>query len=527
MKVWTYKTLHLVFDTDLLNAITNPLLPATQYRIEVNGSAEDFVGLSLDQAAEPYILSSIFKTVPDHGWYQSTAIALEGFSDGSVGKYVAQSGTDFYLEHFRLLGCDNADDCPGFEERNFKLEFSLQHLSEWGEVVVRLNDARRIDWNNVDWSKTSIVDSEFKEWRWQEGHRADASGNQYYWCNREICGASVEGIYDQDEVVYTYAQGHDEDIDGNQYYYYWDDIQSRRGYKVYHATGVYQFNILWKDGWYTDEAGTIYEYSFEQYRDTTDSNNILDWDSGVNYVWHEGYYERTDIEAVYDMPGLQWVDGMYTPPTGVPISDPTYWDMQWVDGYYVQYDASVSPAVPTGETTSDWGSINAPWVETVQEDDMVENKSKSNWEARLWELSFSMNTGNTIWGEYRTNLDNTQSIQSTTDQLSRREWHKISIAVYDGHLDIAVLDADGQEIVTIEHDDYSNLTRTDSGFYFLDFDMNEDTIKMDNVVVTELDENGFEVLDADDNPVHLFFEDFSSGAIDTAFANQRWYDTDW
>jgi hypothetical protein len=527
MKVWSYRTLHLIFDSNATNATTDPLFANTMYQIAVDGTAWDLANeWSLDMVEDP-LLSTTWKTVPDQGWYQSQAIALEGYSDSSVGKYVKAENTDTHLDFYRLLGTkDDQGNWTGTQKKNFKLELAIQYLGDswhhWNGITLRLNDAKMIDWSNVDWSLTKITDPADPagyEWRWVDGHRTDGV-NKYYWCNIDVCEEGVEGIYDQDNTVYEWHEGHDVDVYGNTYYWFWDDDTESWGYYKYDENGEDGGNLLatinWVDGYYTDENGVIYRWSFGEYRDVNDDDNIVEQGSGHTYTWHEGYYEDGNGNTV-EMPALEWENGQYVADGGTAISDWEYWDMDWVDGYYQQYDDADNP---TDQTTSYWQS---GWQENVDVEQMVENDVMDNWEARLWRLEFG--SAGFINGEYHTGeWEQTGiNVESTSNQEARREWRKIVISVYGSNLDVAVIDENGDTITSIEKTDYVNTSGPDSGYYFLDLNVYSNSVMLDNVVITELDENENEIAG---DP--LLQETFTSSSFDTnVFAAAGTYSSDW
>ena len=45
MKVWSYRTLHMIVDTDTSNATTDPLAANTMFEVSVDGSAYDIANV--------------------------------------------------------------------------------------------------------------------------------------------------------------------------------------------------------------------------------------------------------------------------------------------------------------------------------------------------------------------------------------------------------------------------------------------------------------------------------------------------
>ncbi|MGA1869512.1 MAG: hypothetical protein ACMUJM_13315 [bacterium] len=531
MKIWSYKTLHLIIDNVVLNengeevpnATTDPLNPDTIYKVLVDASAYDNTGVQLDIAEAPVFLSTTFKTIPAHGWYQSTAIALDEFSDGSVGKYVKDEETDTNFDFYRLIGRRNDDGSwTGVQKQNLKIEIAFQKLNDsWDNLMtLRLNDAKMIDWSNVDWSQTSITDSENYTWEWVDGHREDVNFNEYYWFNIDNCGEGVKGIYDhQNGKVYFWKDGHDEDINGNTYYWFWNSINETSGYHIYDADGQDDGTLLstvtWEEGYYTDEEGTHYIWSFGEYRDPDNPENIVDWDNGIVYTWNDGGYVDENGDD-FEMSALEWVSGEYEATDDTSISDTQFYSMTWVDGYYEQYDSSGDV---TGTQTDYWGGVNSPWENSISANQMIENNKKDNWDCRLWRLEF--NSGGNIYGEYRT--DDSQNYINDSDYpgINPKEWMKLVISAYDATLRAEIINEDGDIINSFKKTDYNNQSQTNSGYYFLDLNTGYSDMIVDNITVTELDANG--------DPLGVLYEEtFSSSAFDTTtFTAPGTYGSDW
>jgi hypothetical protein len=542
MKVWSYRTLHLIFDSDATNATTDPLFANTIYQIAVDGTAWDLANdWSLDMADDP-LLSTTWKTVPDQGWYQSQAIALEGYSDGSVGKYVKAENTDTGLDFYRLLGTkDSEGNWTGTNVKNFKLELSVQYLGDswhnWNALILRLNDARLADWTNVDWSEATITDDNGAgdEWEWRDGYRQDDEGNRYSWCNFEHCekpldsSTWIDGVYRQDNgYIYIHEQGCDVDVDGNKYYWYWDDDSEQGGYEQYSPAGVLLRTIVWVDGYYTDELGTTYVWSFGEYRDENNSDNIVDWESAHTYTWHSGYYKDKDTDALFEMPYLEWQPGRYVATYddngdeiaasddlyGDSFSENSWWNWDETMGYYVKIDGNEDTANETTQTY--WGD---DWESTV-DPDYVENTKKDQWESRLWRLEFD--AAGYINGEYRWDDWDQSWLNYDTggNQETRREWRKIIISVYGSNLDVLILDETGEQINGFTKDDYENSPQDSSGTYFLDLNVFSSLI-IDNVLITQLSEDGTEL----DNT--LYEENFSSPTLSSRWSNPGQYTSEW
>ncbi|MBW1691780.1 MAG: hypothetical protein JRJ70_13725 [Deltaproteobacteria bacterium] len=555
MKVWSYRTLHLIIDNPVLNddgyalvnATTDPLDPDTEYEVFVDPSAFDAANeQQLDMAYDTIqeciaSVSKRFTTVPDHGWYQSTAIALEDYSDGSVGRYVRGENVDTSLDFFRLLGTKNDDGTwTGTSVKNFKLEISLQYLGDswhhWNAVVLRLNDAQLADWTNVDWSEATITDGNGDEWEWRDGYREDDEGKRYSWCNYEHCekplssSTWIDGVYRQDNgYIYIHEQGCDVDVDGNKYYWYWDDDLQQGGYEQYNPDGVLLRTIVWVDGYYTDEAGTKYVWSFGEYRDENNSENILDWESGQTYTWHSGYYKDKATDDLFEMPYLEWQPGRYVatydsngneivatdPLFGDSFSENSWWNWDETMGYYVKIDGFED--TPDETTQTYWGD---DWTSTVPPD-YVENTKKDNWEARLFRAEFD--ASGHIYGEYRYGDWNQDPLQgtSTSDEEKKREWRKIIVKAYGSNLVISVLDENGETISSAIEDNYLNAPQDCSETYFLDLNVNSNLL-MDNITVTELNENG---TDAGGTPI--FEETFSNARLSSTWSNPGQYTSEW
>jgi hypothetical protein len=544
MKVWLYRTLHMILDTDASNAATDPLEPDTMYEVSVDGSAYDLADeWQLDMADSPN-LSKTFTTVPDNGWYQSTAIALEDYSDGSVGKYVRAENTDTGLDFYRLLGT-KADDgtWTGTNATNFKLELSVQYLGDswnsWNALVIRLNDAQKKDWESVDWSVQTITDSQGYTWEWRDGYRMDADGNKYSWCNYEHCEKPIElstgtspgwidGIYSWDTgYIYIRQEGCDVDVDGNTYYWYWDDDTQQGGYQKYDSYGKSGGNLLatiiWVEGYYTNENGINYIWSFGEYRNENDSADIIDWDSGMTYTWTSGYHMNKDTGEVVEIPYLEWTSGKYVATYdangdpiafGDEISENSWWNWTETMGAYYQLNPD---GTDTGESQTWWDDT---WISQADAN-WVENTKKDNWEARLFRIECDASgriSGDYRWGDWDQSWF---EVMSTSNEETKREWRKVIVSVYGSNLDISVLDGEGNVITSDIKTDYDNTPGDGSGTYFLDLNVNSNLV-MDNIVVTELNSDGTAA-----GGDALFEETFSSATLSSTWSDPGQYTSEW
>jgi len=563
MKVWSYKVLHMIVDTDSTNAATDPLAANTQYVVAVDGTAFDHANdWQLDMADSPN-LSKTFTTVPDQGWYQSTAIALEDvtvdddtidFSDGAVGKYVRAEDTDTALDFYRLLGTKDSDTgaWTGTDVTNFKLEMSVQYTGDsmwsWNALVVRLNDAQREDWENVDWSVQEISDGIY-DWEWREGYRIDPdTDNKYAWCNFENCEKPIEqatsvapgwidGVYNiVTGYIYIREEGYDKDVDGNRFYWYWDDATNLGGWQKYGPEGKSGdpiATIVWVEGYYTDDATDInYVWDFGEYRNENDSDDIIDWDSGATYTWTSGYHKDLVTDAAIEMPYLEWQSGSYVATYddegeaivaadelyGDSFSENSWWSWDETMGAYYCIDGSEDTATPTTQSwwNDSWTSgATAAWGE---------NTKKDSWEARLFRLEFEPR--GRICGEYRNGAWESTWFdkESSATEETKREWRKITISVYGETLDITIVDGEGTLINSETKTDYVNRPGDDDQRtvkYFLDLNINSSLV-LDNVTVTELEADGTPV-DADP----LFEDTFSSSPLSSTWSDPGEYTSEW
>ncbi len=560
MKVWSYRTLHLIIDNAVLNddgyavvnSATNPLDGDIQYAVFVDGLAYDAAGWQLDMADSPN-LSKTFTTVPDQGWYQSTAIALDEYSDGSVGKYVRAVDANTALDFYRLLGTKNDDETwTGTDVTNFKLEMSVQYTGDsmhsWNALVVRLNDAQKEDWESVDWSQQTISDGTY-DWVWREGYRIDPdTDNKYAWCNYENCEKPIElatsvapgwidGVYNiVTGYIYIREEGYDEDVDGNKYYWYWDDATSLGGWEKYGPegkSGGVLATIVWVEGYYTDDATLVnYVWDFGEYRNENLSTDIIDWDSGATYTWTSGYHKDLVTDEAIIMPWLEWQSGSYVATYddegeaivaadelyGDSFSENSWWSWDETMGAYYRLDGNEDTA--DAETQSWW---NDSWTSGATAA-WTENTKKDSWEARLFRLEFEPR--GRICGEYRKNA--WENIwfdkESSATEETKREWRKITISVYGTTLDITIVDGEGTVINSETKTDYINRPGDDDQRtvkYFLDLNINSSLV-LDNVTVTELDADGVP-LDADP----LFEDTFDSSPLSSTWSNPGEYTSEW
>jgi len=148
MKIWIYKSLHLVPDLDATglgdSSTTSPLGFSTDYTVSLGDDTMDAYGWYLAEGTEGKSVS--FTTKPEKGWYHSSATdcTIEAISTGGVAKYAGPESA-WTTETFDL-GVDVPD--------NVRIEFSAKNY-KWEGINVVL-------WNNTEWADTDNNDDNWR-----------------------------------------------------------------------------------------------------------------------------------------------------------------------------------------------------------------------------------------------------------------------------------------------------------------------------------------------------------------------------
>ena len=142
MKVWLYKTLHLIPDLDgLANATVKPLDHDTEYRLAFGEGTMDAYGWDL--AAGTQGKETTWTTLPADGWYAAQADDASGdFADGQMARFLGRADKNSWTPETYDLEVDASD--------NVRIEFSARNYSWEGIEVVLWNGTSPDDnpWHN-------------------------------------------------------------------------------------------------------------------------------------------------------------------------------------------------------------------------------------------------------------------------------------------------------------------------------------------------------------------------------------------
>lgn len=523
MKVWLHKTVHIIYDNNVSNTTTDNLPEATKISINIDSNATDNTGWPLVATTDP-VLSKEFTTVPAFGWYGSTDIAIDEMTDGSVAKYKRSSNSPYendYWKRFNRIVDTNAT-------RDIQVEMSFKILSDHAQLPsIRLSDAKKADWNNVDWSSNNveIKDGSNNYWKWEDGYYA-YDGHQYRNCNDnvDICKDEnnetfYDAVYDENNKLYVYEEGYQADLDGNKYYDYWTD--DSWGHRVELVDGG-EFKIVWEDGYYQSNTTPAknYKWSFGEYRNVDDSTDILDWSTG-SYIWVDSSHKVIEIiddnngtltlsvGDTYEKPGTEWVNGAHKADNGDVLSHEYSWSngqSTWEDGNYCQLTGKGGDCTST--TTDYWDN---DWTHVLPDEYLIANNDEYNWDGQFFRLDG--------WSfEYRKNTNDNGWINDVSNSLTGKKWYKLVIKSYNGNIMVTLKPEDGEAVEIANVDDVALSTQTASGNFNLDMKLPEGNLLIDNLIVKELDTAGEEVTDG-----ILFNGTFENG-IDTQLDQVQVYD---
>jgi hypothetical protein len=182
MKVWIYKSLHLIPDLDETglgdSSTTSPLAFETEYTVALGDGVKDAYGWYLGGEGR----SATFTTKPENGWYHSpeTDCSIAAISSGGAAKYAGPQA-EWSKEAFGLGAEVPANVRIEFSAKNYRWEginIVLWNKTEWADndnndnwesVVAHL---RLGNWSNIDY-KTRRVENTWEEWRWNEEAQQD------------------------------------------------------------------------------------------------------------------------------------------------------------------------------------------------------------------------------------------------------------------------------------------------------------------------------------------------------------------
>lgn len=188
MKVWIYKSLHLIPDLDGLgdSSTTTPLAFETAYTTTLGDDTKDAYGWDLADGLQGK--SASFTTKPEKGWYYSeeTDSAIEAISSGGVAKYAGPE-TAWAKETFDL-GADVPDNARiEFSAKNYRWEgvnIVLWNKTEWADSDNNNDNWRPIvaeyrlgNWSNLDY-KTERHEN---TWCWWDEGEGDVCRTDYWY----------------------------------------------------------------------------------------------------------------------------------------------------------------------------------------------------------------------------------------------------------------------------------------------------------------------------------------------------------
>lgn len=183
MKIWIYKSLHLIPDLDGLgdSSTTTPLAFSTAYTVTLGEGTLDAYNWELDDAEETLPKSASFTTKPENGWYHSpeTDSTIEDLSQGGVAKYAGPE-TAWTKETFDL-GTDVPD--------NVRIDFSARNYRGEGLNIVLWNKTEWFNEDNNDDNWRPIV-AEYRLGNWSDlDYKTHRNENTWCWWDgsQDVC----------------------------------------------------------------------------------------------------------------------------------------------------------------------------------------------------------------------------------------------------------------------------------------------------------------------------------------------------
>ncbi|MBW1691951.1 MAG: hypothetical protein JRJ70_14625 [Deltaproteobacteria bacterium] len=214
MKIWIYKSLHLIPDLGGLgDNSTSPLVADTQYTITLGSGTQDAYGWDL--AAGTQGKSVTWKTRPDSGWYYATTDAADtAISETGVAKY-AGPVEEYTKETFQLWA--NADhDTEVDATGNVRIEFSAVNYG-WDGVDVVLWNNTNYDagmhagdtWMGFDaivrmgnWTSIDYKTGEYDDWSsdWADGNTPNLFNGNWARYRVDFYGTNLVVSYSEDGI---------------------------------------------------------------------------------------------------------------------------------------------------------------------------------------------------------------------------------------------------------------------------------------------------------------------------------------
>lgn len=218
MKIWIYKSLHLIPDLSELGLgdnATSPLAANTTYTIALGTGTQDAYGWDLAQGTQG--TSKTWTTRPNNGWYYSTTDAAdEDISAGGVAKY-AGPVVEWTKETFQLYA-DAAQTTEVNATGNVRIEFSAVNYGWDGIDVVLWNNTlyaaendtwmgldavvRMGNWTSIDYKINGTYDWESD---WADGNTPDLFNGKWARYRVDFYGTNLVVSHSEDGTTFTEA----------------------------------------------------------------------------------------------------------------------------------------------------------------------------------------------------------------------------------------------------------------------------------------------------------------------------------
>jgi hypothetical protein len=490
MNVWLNKTLHLIMDTNISNAETDPLKNSTQYNISIEQNGLDRWGWEM-------IANDIsFTTIQSEGWYQTTSERVEGITDGIVARYVNKESSGEQWNYFALL-TDQLDTPNAQVEFSFKMKGDNQN-----RISLILKDAKRVDWDKV-WSGTNeelIFEKtdNTRIWERVEGHFENKDNTLWYFDRWEDNAQFLDVYYERNLsnriTRYEWVNEVRVDISGNQYQHYW--ASSGEYIKQFSSTSEYLNTFYKQEGYYVSQDGnSTFKFITGQYRNVNNHDEIIDFEAGIHYEWiQESFVDENGISAVDDFWSLEVLpsgyDDISTPVkeriilTKLHNADDTLTEdneIKWNNEYYRLTNDH-------NETEDEFNWNDWETSVALQPEHFTDNDT--NHDARLVQMSFESHQN--INYEYSTHENG--NMQHGNKQINfdyRNTWYKGIFKFLEGTFTFDLINDQGESINIVNSEGINTVLQNSSGKYRIDLKLEDSRdIMMDNVKVSALNSDG-------------------------------------
>jgi len=210
MKIWIYKSLHLVPDLDGLgdSSTTTPLDFDTGYTVTLDAGA----GGTVDAYGWPLIggKSVSFTTKPEEGWYHSTTDSgIATISSGGVAKYAGPQ-TEWTKETFDLGADVPANARIEFSAKNYKweavnivlwnkTEWAEHHNDNWRAIVAKY---RLRNWSDLEYKTSKDVWGNYDN-RWRNGETPKLFNGSWMRYRIDFYGRNMSLYYSENGTAFT------------------------------------------------------------------------------------------------------------------------------------------------------------------------------------------------------------------------------------------------------------------------------------------------------------------------------------